>query len=155
MKTNILILLITLCFACKETKVTEAVNNEAVIHFDWLAGNWQRSNEEAGQTTYEQWLKANDSLYIGMAYTMKLQDTIWRENVKLMKVDTSWVFSVIGKGETMPTDFVLTNITASTFTCENPVNEFPKKISYAIVGDSLKAMISGGGPDIAFLFGRK
>lgn len=50
--------------------------------------------------------------------------------------------------------FRLTEIDNEGFTAENPDKEFPKKIMYRIVGDKLKAVISGGDMEIYFEFKR-
>jgi hypothetical protein len=154
MKHLSILLFIATILACKDAPSPVLKRAMPSVRFDWLNGHWQRSNDEPGQMTYEQWQKTNDSLYIGLGYTMKGQDTIWRENIKLMKADSSWVYAVTGISDTKTTDFILTHITELSFTCENQGNEFPKKIDYTLQGDSIKATISGGGPDISFLFGK-
>jgi hypothetical protein len=139
-----LFIFLALClFACKERQKAAPVVQPS-INFDWLNGHWQRSNDEAGQVTYEHWSKSNDSLYLGVGFTMKGSDTIWQENVKLFKSDTAWIFSAISNGETATTDFVLTSKSPQSFACENAANEFPKKIEYKLKG-----------PDILFSFGKK
>ncbi len=140
--------------ACKPSPNPEAPAEEKLVSFEWMLGSWQRSNENPGKDTYEHWQKANDTLYLGLGFTMQGNDTIWRENVKLLKRDTSWIFSVTGKGDIISTDFILTDIVDQSFVCENPNNEFPKMILYKLKGDSLFAKISGGGADIEFKFGK-
>lgn len=147
--------LLLLFFACKHKESINIPNQKTTMSFDWMLGFWQRSNDKMGHQTYETWSKQNDTLYTSLGYTMQAQDTVWRENVKLFKRDTSWFFSVLGKGETESTDFMLTTITYQSFICENPNNEFPKMIMYHLKGDSLIAKISGGGPDIEFKFGKR
>ncbi len=129
--------------------------DKSKVSFDWMLGSWQRSNDKVGQKTYESWSKLTDTLYLGLGYTLKEQDTIWREHVRFFKKDTSWYFSVKGKGDTLSTDFMLSKITTQSFVCENPNNEFPKMISYNLKGDSLFAKITGGGPDVEFKFGKE
>ncbi len=152
---HLLIFLSLSFFSCKEPKVAEEKSIEPMISFEWLIGNWERSNDEPGQTTYENWTKANESRYDGVGFTMQGSDTVWQENTKLMKKGTAWIFSATGKGESKSTDFILTTMTDNSFVCENAANEFPKKIDYHLLGDSLRATISGGGPEIVFLFGKK
>ena len=59
------------------------------------------------------------------------------------------------KGEEKPTIFKLGKITPNSFECNNDQNSFPKIISYQRSGDSLLAIISGGGPSITFKFGKQ
>ena len=132
----------------KASKITKDVN------FSWLLGSWQRVNEQEGIKTFEHWKQASKGLYIGMGCTLKERDTIWKEIIKLRRVEQNWNFEVKGKGETQPTIFALTKIENESFICENPENEFPKMISYQKSNAGLSAMISGGGPDIVFEFKR-
>ncbi|MGI9530183.1 DUF6265 family protein [Lutimonas sp.] len=120
--------------------------------FTWLLGSWQRANEKEGRQTYEHWTKQSNTRYIGIGCTLKEGDTIWKENIVLREVEKQWQFEVIGQGEVKATVFKLTQIKESSFTCENPANEFPKIISYHKSASGLKAEISGGGPQIVFEF---
>ena len=149
-------LLALICiFACSEKNTTTKVEApKPTQNFDWLIGDWKRSDDEAGKQTYEHWQKSNDKLYQGKSYTMSAKDTVWSENVRLLKRDTTWFYAVTGRGDSFTTDFQLTSITDHSFVCENGANEFPKMIEYALVGDSIKSKISGGGPEIEFSFGK-
>ena len=122
--------------------------------FDWLIGDWIRTNEKKGKQTFESWNKKNDSEYIGFSFTLQNNDTIWKENVRFIKLPTGWNFEVTGKGETKPTIFTVTEIKKAGFTCENKKNEFPKQIQYFKNGNNLKAVISGNGTEIPFEFER-
>lgn len=120
--------------------------------FDWLLGNWQRINEQEGRQTFENWQKINDAEYEGLGFTLQNDDTIWQENIKLIKSDSGWNFEAIGKGETNPTIFRLTRKEKESFVSENELNEFPKKIHYYKSKDNLNATISGGGEEVLFEF---
>jgi len=122
--------------------------------FSWLLGSWQRINEEEGRQTFEHWKKQSKDEFIGIGCTLKGGDTIWQEAMKLRKLDKNWNLEVTGEGESEPTIFKLTEINNDSFTCENPENEFPKLITYAKTGTGLKAVISGGGPNIEFKFNK-
>ncbi len=39
--------------------------NTGQDNFDWLLGDWQRSNEKAGMETYESWKKISSTEYLG------------------------------------------------------------------------------------------
>ncbi len=136
---------------------TNDKKNEAPIptqNFDWLLGNWERTNEKEGQQTFETWTKKNDSEYIGLGYTLKNNDTIWMENVLLINKNNHWTFEVTGKGEPKATIFKLSKIEKYSFSCENPENEFPNIIQYNTKDDKLHALISGGEMNIPFEFER-
>lgn len=150
---KIIISLILLLFLTSFSKpLAEQIPESKQEDFSWLLGSWQRINEKEGRQTFERWTKQTKERLIGMGCTLKEGDTIWKENIVLKKVDNNWHFEVTGQGEEQPTVFTLTNISETSFVCENPKNEFPKVISYAKSERGLKAIISGGGPNITFDF---
>lgn len=152
----LIIALVVFIVSCKNNS-TEKSNNESPAvteNFDWLIGNWQRINEEEGKETYETWNKVNNTKYIGVGFTMQNSDTIWKENIKLLKSDDNWNFEVSVMNEYSPTVFKLTNISDESFTCENELNEFPKKIKYFKNEDKISAVISGGETKVLFEFER-
>ena len=124
------------------------------IDFDWLLGNWIRVNEEGEKMTYESWEKINASSYHGVGYTLLRSDTVWQEEMRLIKTGEDWNFEAISKGEPAPTVFKLTDISKEAFTSENPEHDFPTQIKYFKIGESLKAVIYGEGMEIPFDFER-
>lgn len=157
MKKLILLVLITLNASCKNT-TTPVVQQESEIitaNFDWMLGNWQRSNEEEGLETFESWQKLDDSHYLGAAITLQEKDTVWQESVSLAQTDSGWEYQVTGKGDTVPTIFRLTEGDENGFIVENPENEFPKVIRYFKKGEQMEAVISGGGNEIPFIFEKR
>lgn len=161
----IIILSVTLLWvACNNKRAVEvaAVTVEKIQSndtisigiYDWLLGNWSRINEKKDKQTFENWDKKSDSEYISVGFTLQNNDTVWKENVKLIKLETSWNFEVTGKGETIPTIFIVTEIQKNGFTGENKKNEFPKKIKYYKNGNNINATISGGDMEILFEFKR-
>lgn len=124
----------------------------AIEKFDWLVGNWERTNEKPDRQTYESWQKINELEYRGIGFTLQQNDTIWKEDIRLIKLKNNWNFEVRGKDDSTPTIFKLVNIEKRKFICENQENEFPKKIEYAKEGDKIRAIISGGEMEIPFEF---
>lgn len=104
--------------------------------------------------TFEIWSKVTDSEYTGFGATLQDGDTLWYENIKLIKSNNLWNFEVTGQGETSPTVFKLTSIEKGKFISENDQNEFPKKIKYLTSENELKALISGDDMEVAFDFER-
>lgn len=123
-------------------------------NFDWLIGQWQRTNDGAGKQTFEQWSKINESEYVGLGCTLQGVDTVFKENIKLIKSKDGWHLHVLQKNAASPTTFVVTKMDASSFVCENAENDFPKMIHYTFAGDKMIATISGGGNEIPFTFER-
>lgn len=136
------LLIIIALSACNTTQTTQ---------FDWLIGSWERTNDSDGNKTYESWSKKSNTEYIGLGCTLKNKDTVFKENIHLIKIKEQWVFKVIGVNET-PTIFKFISNTTSSFTFENPENEFPKRIKYSFDGENLKAIISDDNNEVPFLF---
>jgi hypothetical protein len=116
-----------------------------------MIGNWERGDDKPGRTTFEQWEQASEILYLGLSYTMVDSDTVWQEKMQLVANEPGWILEVNGEGETIP--FRLTSIKQDAFISENAEHDFPKMITYALRGDSLAAVISGGGTEVPFTFG--
>jgi hypothetical protein len=156
MKHLLLLALIIAGISCKPGGKEHLASNsspaESQAQFDWLLGNWIRTNEAANTETRENWSKKNQSEYIGFGFTIQNKDTIWQENIRLSESNGQWSFDVAGKGETEPTKFRVTNIGKQKFSCENQANEFPKVIAYSQKGDQLHAEISGNDVEIPFEF---
>jgi hypothetical protein len=144
--------LLLLCFSC--TNTADTANTTAATTFDWLLGDWHRSNEQADRETFEHWTKVNDSEYLGLGYTMQLSDTIWKEDIRLVYTEGEWQYRVIVTESPEPTVFTLTSIDLQSFTCENAQNDFPKIIRYARSGDVINAVISGEEMEIPYEFER-
>ena len=119
----------------------------------WLVGKWKRSNDRAGRSTFESWQKGANGEYLGLGYTLQNGDTVFKEQMKLSRIEENWNLVVSGVNES-PTYFVFTNHQAERFVCENETNEFPKKIDYRLEEGKLVANISGGGNEISFIFDR-
>lgn len=151
---TLLTLLTFLVFSAFSNPAIEASKSSKDANFSWLLGSWQRINDKEGQQTFEHWKQASNELYLGMGCTLKDGDTIWKEDIRLRKVEKKWYFEVTGQGEDQATSFILTEINDKSFICKNPENEFPKVISYKESATGLIAEISGGGPHILFEFNK-
>ncbi|MFY7666574.1 DUF6265 family protein [Flavobacterium sp.] len=138
--------------ACSDRKQESKTQNRPV--FGWLIGNWERTNEQAGRRTFEEWHKINDSLFHGMGYTLQGTDTVFKELLQLVKDKNNWEYVVRMPSEKKETRFAFTQQTDTSFTCRNNKNEFPKQIRYFKTGNDIKADISDDSTTIAFQFKR-
>lgn len=150
---KLLLLSAIFLFACNAKEKSVSTETPA-IHFDWLLGNWIRTNEKKDRQTFENWIKKSNSEYAGEGYTLQNNDTIWKESVQLIESDGQWKFAVTPKGTTEQTVFKLIKIENGAFTCESKTNDFPKIIHYFKDGNTIKAEISGGDMKIPFEFER-
>lgn len=153
MKNILTFLLLSLLISCNnapESKSTQVPEAKAP-NYDYLLGKWQRLNDKEGKKTYEYWSKKSDKEYIGMGCTLEGLDTIFKEDIRLVKVGEEWNLEVTGVNED-PTNFLVTQQHETSFVSENEANEFPKKIDYWIDGDTLRARISAGEMAVSFAF---
>jgi len=160
MKYKILILPIILSllvlYSCTEGESSnESLQTKTTQNFDWLEGNWIRTNDTEGSQTFETWLKLDEQKYQGFGTTIENGDTVFSESILLHQVNDNWLFEVSGIGEKEPTVFTITRSTERSFTCENPENEFPTLIKYTKEKNSLTAVVSNSEMEILFEFKSK
>lgn len=122
-------------------------------NFDWLTGSWVRTNNAAGEKTFENWEKISPKEYKGEGYTLKGKDTIFKEDMELKNKDGNWNFIVTGVNEE-PTTFHVLVLEHNRFVAENPQNDFPKRITYFTEDGKLTALISADKKNISFNFAR-
>jgi len=115
----------------------------------FLIGNWVRTNDKKGDTTYEFWKKD----FKGIGFTLKGKDTIFKEVLSIIHLHDA-LFLEVKDIHQKPTLFKFTNQTDTSFVCENSRNEFPKKITYFKEKQQLKAIVSSGDFKISFVFSR-
>ncbi|MEL7530957.1 MAG: hypothetical protein AAFN10_06605 [Bacteroidota bacterium] len=142
-----------LWLGCGQNAKTAQAEPTQTTQFEWLIGHWQRTNDDAGKTTFEQWQQLSATKYQGLGFTLQGTDTVFKEDIILIQREDKWYFEVRGVNE-QPTIFSLSQIDSLSFQCENPANEFPKIIRYSLEGIRLKAVISDGETAVPFVFER-
>jgi len=98
---NLFIILILALLSCDGNKpLADLAIEEDVLetNFDWLLGDWKRVNDEGEKMTFESWEKTDHSTYSGIGYTLLFADTVWQEEMRLVKTDEGWNFEVFLKG---------------------------------------------------------
>ncbi|MGL5234770.1 MAG: DUF6265 family protein [Empedobacter falsenii] len=143
------ILLIVLSFTMCNGK-----QNEKAENFDWLLGKWQRTNEEQGKNTFENWNKISNSEYNGIGFTIQNNDTISQEQMKIIKTDRKWNLLVKTLEEEEFIRFEMLAIETDKFEFKNDTLDFPKFIKYWKNGDKVNALISGDSLKLSFEFER-
>lgn len=63
-------------FSCNESgqsKPDKSITNTELktTNFEWLVGQWKRSNEQKGKETFENWVKLSGTEYNGIGFTMR------------------------------------------------------------------------------------
>lgn len=132
----------------KDTTMTKSEN------FDWLLGKWQRTNEEQGKTTFENWEKTNNSEYNGIGFTIQNADTISQETMKIVGTNGKWNLLVKTLEEKEFVRFEMSEIQEDKFECKNDTLDFPKLIKYWKSKDKINALVSGDNLEIPFEFKR-
>lgn len=141
-------LILLLIFTTYDCKAQETKN------FDWMTGEWIRTNGSKGIITSEKWKKVSDTIYIGTGFTEKNAQIVFKENLRLLRNKNKWIYEVTGVNEDT-TNFVLTEISDNSFIAINPENPFPKVISYHAKNGKLIAEISNDSKNIVFEFQKK
>lgn len=119
---------------------------------DWLRGDWVRTNQKPGRSGFETWKSAGPTTMIGRGVTLKGSDTTFIEKIRIESRDGKIFYVADVPENRSEVWFEFTELTETGFVCENPKHDFPKKISYSVNGDNLKATISGDGKSIDYLF---
>lgn len=152
--TLITVLLAGCCYGLQaQDRAKEAIDNFNKL--SWLAGTWKRTNGKPGRQAHERWENAGAWQMKGFGVSMKEQDTLFVEKLKLVIKDQAvWYVADVPHNK-QEVYFRLTEITPDGFTGENPAHDFPKKIVYKLEGNKLKATISGNGKAFDYLFERQ
>ncbi|HRE66135.1 MAG TPA: DUF6265 family protein [Cyclobacteriaceae bacterium] len=120
----------------------------------WLTGMWNRTNVKPGRTAHERWIKTNEGLQ-GWGISMNGADTSFVEKLRIVTKDNKLYYVADVPENKESTYFLITGVTATSFICENPEHDFPKKIVYQHEGNTMKATVSGNGKSIDYFFERK
>jgi hypothetical protein len=87
-----------------------------------------------------------------MGVTLQGTDTVFVERLKI-SIEGNEIHYIADVPENPePVHFKFTAQSAHGFTCENPMHDYPKKISYLVEGNILKAQTSGDGKVQEFTF---
>ncbi len=109
----------------------------------WFIGQWKQI-EGPDLVSVEEWKRNSPTLYTGKAWTTYQLDTVHVESIELRleEGEVYYIPTVIeNKG---PVRFKMTHLDGKSVLFENPTHDFPQKISYEALGDTmLMAKISG------------
>lgn len=130
-------------------------NKISLASFTWLIGTWENMDMEPGETAAETWSRGEAGSLLGLGCTLRGNDTVFIEKLKIVKKDGDWYYVADVSHNAAPVFFKMTSVNASGFVCENPEHDFPQKISYRLDGDIISAAISAGPKEIPFRFRRK
>lgn len=123
----------------------------AETSFDWLVGQWKRTNDQDGYQTFERWTRLEDGNYLGHGEVYSEGNVVFQEELRLRFSNNEWTLTVSSL-EQVPVVFRMSSSTDSSFVVENPNHDFPKIIRYARVVDELHASIEGDPVKIDYFF---
>lgn len=154
MSTKKLLLIISLLLLTQISSAQES-NKQKFKKLEWLTAKWIRTNSNPGHSGYETWTKVSDLKLIGKGVTLKGNKVVFNENLELIVKGNDIFYVVKLDDEKTPVYFKLTALDKNGFTCENPAHDFPKKITYNHSGNNVKAVISGNGKSVDYIFVRE
>jgi hypothetical protein len=121
----------------------------------WLVGSWATTNNKPGEVTIDTWWPETNGDLRGSSVLLRGTDTVFVEKMWITKKDgvLNFVADVPeNKGQVY---FRFTSQGRTSFVCENPAHDFPKKIAYNLDKGLLRAVISGGDKSIAYDFKKR
>lgn len=133
----------------------QASAQSSLSDLTWLLGSWNRTNAKQGRSGLELWTKISDKEFTGKGINLKGTDTTFIEKLKLISRDNKIYYVADVPENKEPVLFEMTAQSGTHVAFENPKHDFPKKITYDLDGNKLKATISGNGKSIDYWFERK
>ncbi len=125
--------------------IQQGGNDKVFKQLHALEGKWIMKTKKG--FIGEEWIKINDDYLQGKGFFVKGTDTVITERVTLRKTAEGifYTSTVEDQNNKQPVSFSLTAAGDHIFVFENPVHDFPKRITYDLVSaDSLHAYIDGG-----------
>ncbi len=136
--------LIIIIILSATTAWSQSSKSVSIKKMSWLLGGWENISDQG--TYAETWHVKNDSVYLGESYFIRGRDTLSAEYVSLEQRNGTLYYIPVVKDQNdgRPIEFHLTFSNDSLFAFENPMHDFPQKITYELLPDnSLMAVIAG------------
>jgi Domain of unknown function (DUF6265) len=123
----------------------EKINDQIFAQLYLLEGKWIMKTKMGA--VGEEWTKINKDYLQNRGYMIRGNDTIITERVALRntKEGIFYTSTVEDQNNRQPIPFRLVSSNKNIFVFENPLHDYPKRISYSLVNnDSLYAWIDDG-----------
>lgn len=119
----------------------------------WLVGNW--SGKQGGESIEERWSKAAGGAMLATARTIRDGKTASFEFLRIVERGAKLLY-VAQPGGAPPTEFTLVELEGERAIFENPLSDYPQRITYERVDEQLTAEIShiDGSQPVRFDFTR-
>ncbi|MEM9937983.1 MAG: DUF6265 family protein [Pseudomonadota bacterium] len=130
---------LVLAAACLAACITEAQDTPEATPpaLGWIEGCWETQDG----TSYEHWARGHESLIFGFNTLTNKGDLAFFEQMRFQHVDGNWQFAAYPRG-VGPTLFDAVEVSDLKIVVENPDNDFPQRIVYERVENTLAAQIS-------------
>jgi uncharacterized protein YciI len=117
---------------------------------DFLQGTWKMENRDI----YEHWDRLNENNLKGFSYKIENGQMVISEylDISHSEKETIYTATVLGQNQGKGIEFKLAATDNSTFVFENPGHDFPKKIVYQELADTLIFVQVLGGENKGFSF---
>lgn len=114
-----------------------------IKELSWLMGRWEDKSEQGMLS--ETWKALNDSTYTAETYYETQGDTVFAEKIRLEehRNGIAYIPVVSDQDGGKPVTFRLTSSGRSRAVFENKRHDFPRKLVYELIGDSIRVTISG------------
>lgn len=149
MKKSIFFFTLSILLVACEESATKVISldypSEQITEIDWLLGEWKFEDESG--VLYEEWSKANDSIYSGVSYYIEKKDTLFFETLELKIKGDSLFYTSFGEGTSSKTFKGLYEHENASFVIENPLNSFPRTVAYKHLSDTLMIIEVSGEVD--------
>lgn len=136
MKNTFLVVAFLLCY--------NAVYTQKINVFQWMIGNWKIQTPQG--TIVEIWQVKNDSTLQGKSLFVKSTgDSILQETIEMAFRNGDWFYipTVVNQNAGKPISFKVIFLRVNEFISENPEHDFPQRIAYRRIKQSLYATIEG------------
>lgn len=150
----VLFVFVAVLFSCKRqpneldsSEEFTSVNSHQ--NFDWMVGRWLMTDSIS--ETIEFWEANEFGMYNGFGLTKVGGDTVFYEELSLIKESEGWQLVVSGVHEA-PMSFAIRESSSNSFVAFNPDNDFPKTIQYALTEKGLNALIYNQTDSLLFEF---
>lgn len=111
---------------------------------EWMAGCW--SGESGALRFEEQWTRPAGGGMMGMARTVKGDQVVFSEFMRIDRRDSGLALTVFTPGvgaNQAPVEFRLKSQSDSEVVFENPAHDFPQRIRYRKTSDGMLGRIEG------------
>ncbi len=131
-----------------ESRTTNGISTHSIDDLAWMAGCWA-ATDEAGKTTEECWMAPAGGLMLGAHRESRPGKPAWFEHLRIQQGTGEGVPEPVvywaSPGGAAATAFELASVEGQRAIFENAAHDFPQRIIYHRVGETLEVRAEGEG----------